>query len=288
MSPEQGFDESVDEFLAAQTHLRSAALQPDLPVCKSCRGAVGLLIGFSEVNERYELCAPCWGYRHGQRVEQHGLADGIFPLLYAVSGRDQTSRDMWNYKDPRLGGPNDNIAFAGLASVLYVTLRDHWPCLQSNTGTSPECVTVIPSTQKPGQPSPLLELVTRVLRRLPLPTQVQELLSYRGPSTTAGGKQRGVVDPELFSAERIDPGEDILLVEDTWVSGSHAQSGATALKRAGARSVTVLVLARWLDPRHAPGEYLLEALPNLPQPGSEICPFVTPGLHRCLASATHH
>lgn len=79
MSPEQGFDESVDEFLAAQTHLRSAALQPDLPVCKSCHGAVGLANGFSEVNEYYELCVPCWGYSLSQRAQKHDLADHVFP-----------------------------------------------------------------------------------------------------------------------------------------------------------------------------------------------------------------
>lgn len=209
------------------------------------------------------------------------------PMLYAVSGRDQTSRDMWNYKDARHGIPSDNTAFARLASVLYVTLRDHLPCLQSSAGNSPGLVTVIPSTQKPGQPSPLLELVTRVLRRLAWPSPDQELLSYQGLATTAGGKQRGIVDPELFTAQGIKTGDDVLLVEDTWVSGSHAQSGATALKRAGAHSVTVLVLTRWLDPRHAPGEYLLDALPNLPQPGPAICPFVTPGRDTCLANAKH-
>jgi orotate phosphoribosyltransferase len=39
-------------------------------------------------------------------------------------------------------------------------------------------------------------------------------------------------------------GASILLLDDTWTSGGTAQSAAVALKRAGARSVAVVVLGR--------------------------------------------
>jgi hypothetical protein len=38
-----------------------------------------------------------------------------------------------------------------------------------------------------------------------------------------------------------------LVIEDTWVSGGHAQSVAAALKKAGAAKVSILAIARWLD-----------------------------------------
>jgi adenine/guanine phosphoribosyltransferase-like PRPP-binding protein len=38
----------------------------------------------------------------------------------------------------------------------------------------------------------------------------------------------------------------VLLLDDTWTSGGTAQSAAVALKRAGARSVTVVVVGRHL------------------------------------------
>jgi orotate phosphoribosyltransferase len=43
-------------------------------------------------------------------------------------------------------------------------------------------------------------------------------------------------------------GRDVLVVDDTWVSGGSAQSAAAALKLAGARRVAVLVLGRHVNP----------------------------------------
>jgi adenine/guanine phosphoribosyltransferase-like PRPP-binding protein len=44
------------------------------------------------------------------------------------------------------------------------------------------------------------------------------------------------------------PRADVLLIDDTWVSGASAQSAAAALKLAGARRVAIVVLGRHLDP----------------------------------------
>jgi orotate phosphoribosyltransferase len=43
-------------------------------------------------------------------------------------------------------------------------------------------------------------------------------------------------------------GADVLLVDDTWVSGASAQSAAAALKAAGARRVALVVIGRHVDP----------------------------------------
>ncbi|WP_326599205.1 hypothetical protein [Streptomyces sp. NBC_01803] len=42
-------------------------------------------------------------------------------------------------------------------------------------------------------------------------------------------------------------GESVLLIDDTWTTGNHAQSAAAALKAAGARHVAVVVLGRHLN-----------------------------------------
>ncbi|MFM9611544.1 hypothetical protein ACSCBZ_37315 [Streptomyces niveiscabiei] len=39
-------------------------------------------------------------------------------------------------------------------------------------------------------------------------------------------------------------GENVLLIDDTWTTGNHAQSASAALKAAGAGSVAVVVLGR--------------------------------------------
>jgi len=43
------------------------------------------------------------------------------------------------------------------------------------------------------------------------------------------------------------PGEHVLVTDDTWVGGGHAQSAVLAARQAGAQHVSVLVLARWLN-----------------------------------------
>ncbi|WP_416900731.1 hypothetical protein [Micromonospora echinospora] len=51
-----------------------------------------------------------------------------------------------------------------------------------------------------------------------------------------------------------------LVLDDTWTTGSRAQSLAYALKRAGARSVAVLVLGRHVRPEHEASRPLLSAI----------------------------
>lgn len=53
--------------------------------------------------------------------------------------------------------------------------------------------------------------------------------------------------PGLADAGQITR-TDVLLVDDTWVSGSSAQTAVAALKAAGARRVALVVLGRHVDP----------------------------------------
>ncbi|MBQ0989211.1 phosphoribosyltransferase [Micromonospora sp. H61] len=51
-----------------------------------------------------------------------------------------------------------------------------------------------------------------------------------------------------------------LVLDDTWTTGSRAQSLAYALKSAGASSVAVVVLGRHIRPEHAASRPLLKAI----------------------------
>ena len=65
------------------------------------------------------------------------------------------------------------------------------------------------------------------------------------------------MDPGRFRATQPLPGAAVLLLDDTWTTGSTAQSAAVALHAAGARHVAVVVLGRHLNPAglgHAGGE----------------------------------
>ncbi|WP_433391079.1 hypothetical protein [Micromonospora sp. KLBMP9576] len=51
-----------------------------------------------------------------------------------------------------------------------------------------------------------------------------------------------------------------MIIDDTWTTGSRAQSLAHALKTAGASSVAVVVLGRHIRPEHAASRPLLNAI----------------------------
>jgi hypothetical protein len=55
-------------------------------------------------------------------------------------------------------------------------------------------------------------------------------------------------DPERYATSRQLDGESVLLIDDTWVTGSSAQSAAAALRDAGAARVGCVVIGRWLTP----------------------------------------
>jgi predicted amidophosphoribosyltransferase len=69
-------------------------------------------------------------------------------------------------------------------------------------------------------------------------TRVQHIRAagHRGLPAARGGSAR----------RARSPGQAVLLLDDTWASGGTPQSAAVALKRAGARSVAVIVAGRHL------------------------------------------
>ena len=56
------------------------------------------------------------------------------------------------------------------------------------------------------------------------------------------------VDPGWLRVDGPVAGADVLVVDDSWVSGGSAQSAAVALKLAGARRVAIVVIGRHVNP----------------------------------------
>lgn len=63
----------------------------------------------------------------------------------------------------------------------------------------------------------------------------------------------------------------MLLIDDTWASGGHAQSAATALHRAGAAKVSLLVAARWINEDYGDNASFIRGLTMDFNPA--ICPW---------------
>jgi hypothetical protein len=84
---------------------------------------------------------------------------------------------------------------------------------------------------------------------LELPVVRESLgLPLVGLSVRPGEIHTRGVNPRWIRAHAPVTGGDIMVVDDTWVSGGSAQSAAAALKLAGARRVAIVVLGRHVNP----------------------------------------
>jgi hypothetical protein len=101
----------------------------------------------------------------------------------------------------------------------------------------PTAVAVVPSGQGRPGPHPLAGVV-RSCVDLPL---------VRLSIVPAEIHVRGVNPGWVRVDDPVTDG-DVLVVDDTWVSGGSAQSTAAALKLAGAHRVAVVVLGRHVNP----------------------------------------
>jgi len=166
------------------------------------------------------------------------LADAVAAVGYAVPG-GQLAGDLRRYKAEGVPAAAARAAAARLRAALQAFLAEHGPGLWRAAGMprGPAAAAVVPSGQgRPGR-HPLASLVLAGTG-LPLvgvavrPAQVH----VRG------------VNPAWARVDAPVAGADLLVVDDTWVSGGSAQSVAAALKRSGARRVAIVVLGRQVNP----------------------------------------
>jgi hypothetical protein len=183
------------------------------------------------------------------------LADAVAPIGYAVRG-EPLADDLRRYKSERAAAAEVAAAAARLREMLGAFLADRGGSLWAGAGMSggPSAVAVVPSGQgRPGA-HPLVGLV-RSCVALPM---VRLSIAPREIHT------RGV-NPGWVRVDDPVGGADILVVDDTWVSGGSAQSTAAALKLAGARRVAVVVLGRHVNPADPRSAAVLEAAKNSPR-----------------------
>ncbi len=204
--------------------------------CRTCRGPVRA--GFA----RCYQCDVAAGQFGGL------LADVVAPIGYAVKG-GQLAADLWRYKSEQPGAAE---AAARLRSLLSGFLREHAGRVWQAAGMAggPALAAVVPSGQgRPGA-HPLRDIVASCAG-LPMAE-----LSVRPPEAARG---RAVSTGWLRVNGKVAD-TDVLLVDDTWVSGGSAQSAAAALKLAGARRVALVVLGRHVDPADPRSAALLRAI----------------------------
>ena len=196
--------------------------------CRTCRGPVQA--GFSR-------CYQC-DLAHSRCGRL--LADVVAPVAYAVKG-GRLAGDLWRYKSGAAGATE---AGARLAAMLARFLREHSDQVWRAAGmiAGPGLAAVVPSGQgRPGA-HPLAGIVASCVD-----VPIVPLSTAPGATARARGLADGVAAGWLTVGGAV-AGADVLLVDDTWVSGASAQSAAAALKAAGARRVALVVIGRHVDP----------------------------------------
>ena len=206
-------------------------------------------------------CLVCYRCRLNRSQSRARLADATAFLTYAVSGR-QSGYVMRGYKArPPIG---EHRTIVSLLAVLGLT--QHSSCAARLSAAPVTHWAAVPSLPaRPGE-HPLRPIVRAMAPGTELPL------------SAAGGTQNPrLVDPEHFRAgAALPPGAHVLIIDDTWVGGGHAQSAVLAARRAGAAHVSVLVVARWLNENYGSNaRFLAELAGRDYDPG--LCPWTGAG-----------
>lgn len=210
------------------------------------------------------MCAGIWEAGYGSCYSCPGwmaradLADRLGFVTYAVAGT-QSGQVMYGYKEqPRPSEQNQKVVSLMLR---YAVIR-HWDCLSLTSEHGPLTHWATVPSLRGRTRHPLADIAAGFLTGYLTDAQLVA-------SPTAHVTRN--LEPSNFRTVHSIHEAHVLLMEDTWVGGGRVQSAAAALKAAGARSVTVLTLARWLDPRRGATSAFLPTLAREFNP--DICPF---------------
>jgi hypothetical protein len=184
----------------------------------------------------FRLCYQCQ-----RRRGRTGLADATGFLAYAVAGR-QSGYVMQGYK-ARPPVPEHRTI---VTLLVLLGLARHAGCA-AHAGLPVTHWATVPSL--PAQPGehPLHAIVSRLAPGRLAPGR----LAPGGEVALAAADEveysRDLHPGHFRAAAPLPAGAHVLLVDDTWARGGHAQSAALALRVAGAARISVLVAARWIN-----------------------------------------
>ena len=203
---------------SAGGYLRNVIREP-LVTCAVCG---------TPVTPGWSRCRPCDG-----RTTRGGLADRVASITYAISGQ-QSGRLMRMYKSEL--ATEHQRALVGI--LLLLATHEHMSCLNAVSFDPVTAWAHVPSLSgRPGT-HPLHPFIAGALPSLP------EVPLVASKTVTDPRALRG----DHFSTISSLDDEHVLLIDDTWASGGHVQSAALTLHAAGAAEVSVLTVARWLEP----------------------------------------
>jgi hypothetical protein len=188
-------------------------------------------------------CTPVDGYERCYRCSRDdrtaGVADLVAPLTYGVE-RTQSGILLRHYKDDVSAEARTQHGHL-IRRLLYVGIMKHQKCIEKQVGMSAAMRVTVPSLKHRPGVHPFTALAQGM-------HAVDDSRLALRPA--AGALNNRVVSANQFEIvpKRSLSGQHILILDDTWTTGSNTQSAALTLRQAGAAHVSVLVVGRWLSP----------------------------------------
>lgn len=219
---------TVEEASAAYQAAMRNVLPAGSGICSICH---------TFIDPTYTKCYKCL---------QANFTDVVVPITYSEHlGQMHTA--LRNYKDSPV--PAQNYAMPRLAGVLWRFIASHELCVAQKTGVEAfDLVTTVPSSM-PQSDDQRSNFRTMIGWCDPIKDRYQRVLMASGH-----GSMERIFDAGRYSVtERLD-GMRVLLLDDTWTTGAHAQSAAYTLKNAGATHVGVVVIGRHIRPEWDVGQ----------------------------------
>lgn len=224
---------------------------PAAGLCKSCSVPTS--------SSSYDLCLPCASYERSGLPLARG---GVVPLSWAPMD-SQGYRDLRMYKEQ--GTTADQIA--RLRIMFALAFQRHSHCLARSDSDAPLAVVHVPSTSgtRTGEHPFASHFMSMLGGGIP-----HAIALYAGP--TGGDRNaRRALAPEHWHIGLPHAGiKRVLVFDDTWVSGGHAHSVATAFEQQGV-AARIVVLGRSLNPSRTDHGAYLRSHPAEPF-DSAICP----------------
>jgi predicted amidophosphoribosyltransferase len=234
---------TVGELSAPYENYLHRVRDPGPGVCEVCRTVV---LG------DYQRCWQC-----NEAVRRlPATADAVAFIALAVKG-EQLAHELSSYKNSTSPIARQKMTM-GLAAVLWRWLASHEQCLTTAGADRFDVVTTVPSTKARAGSHPLRHMVADLVG--PTRDRYQDLLA---PDMDI--PQDRTPDIARWRSRQLD-GESVLIIDDTWTTGSAVQSAAARLKGGGAATVGILAIGRHFsttqaqeDYREASKEYYREA-----------------------------
>lgn len=201
--------------------------------CQDCTRPISAGFRWCHACGNIQADRAAWQVRPAE--VQFSVADLVVPLTYAVKGR-QAYFDMWGYKSGGEPARRRLNILTGLFSF------QHGSCIERAVAMPVSAVALVPSLGRRPGTHPLHEMLGY------LPSAWERVPLAPAEVLPSDQNRRRMPDLEYYRCSVDLAGRHVVVFDDTWASGGHAQGAGRRLRAAGAAKVSILVLARILDP----------------------------------------